>query len=110
MKSNRKGKILIAGSLLISTKLFVGSEDEVFELQSVTKLQRKSKILIASFLSISTELLYVGSEDLDQDRNRNLDQDENDPNGTCNVNFNVEPTSIVTNGKLQCVQTSDLVS
>ena len=114
MNTNRKSKILIAGSLSISNRLFEGSEDEnedkVFELQSVTKSHRKSKILIASFLSISTELLYVGSEDLDQDRNRNLDQDENDPNGTCNVNFNVEPTSIVTNGKLQCVQTSDLVS
>ena len=42
MKSNRKGKILIAGSLLISTKLFVGSEDEVFELQSVTKAPARS--------------------------------------------------------------------
>ena len=91
MKSNRKGKILIAGSLLISTKLFVGSEDEnedeVFELQSVTKSNRRSKV--------------TGSED--------LDQDQVDPNGSCNVNFIVEPTSIVTTGKLKCVQTSDLV-
>ena len=89
MKSNRKGKILIAGSLLISTKLFVGSEDEneVFELQSVTKSNRRSKV--------------AGSED--------LDQDQVDPNGSCNVNFIVEPTSIVTTGKLKCVQTSDLV-
>ena len=81
MKSNRKGKIQIAGSLLISTKLFVGSEDEneVFELQSVTKSNRRSKV--------------AGSED--------LDQDQVDPNGSCNVNFIVEPTSRVTCGKLK---------
>ena len=49
------------------------------ELQSVTKSNRRSKV--------------AGSED--------LDQDQVDPNGSCNVNFIVEPTSRVTCGKLK---------